>query len=164
MDAFVIPLVMFTGGLIWLLVEIIKGSFDDPYPLRAGITWAVTCPTAGLLLGVGLAPLGLIAGAVSVLALGSLGYWFLATEADDDTEDDAAQVEPDPGPSDDSFVELPAWALRAEEKKPEPEPKSDVDWDAFDRQRREWEKEIPRPATTPEREVTPERELLPAGE
>ena len=161
MDAFVLPLVMFTGGLIWLLVEIIRGSFEDPYPLRAGVTWAVTCPTAGLLLGVGLAPLGFIVGTVSMLALGSLAYWFLATEADDTDDQTEERVEPDPGPSDDSFVELPAWALRVEEK---PEPKSDVDWDAFDRQREEWEKETPRPATEPEREVQPERDPVPAGE
>ena len=161
MDAFVLPLAMFTAGLIWLLVEIIRGSFEDAYPLRAGVTWAVTCPTAGLLLGVGLAPLGLIVGTVSVLALGSLAYWFLATEADDTDDHTEERVEPDPSPSDDSFVELPAWALRVEEK---PEPKSDVDWDAFDRQRKEWEKETPRPATTPEREVQPERELVPTGE
>ena len=152
MDAFVIPLAIFTAGLVWLLVEIIRGSFDDPYPLRAGITWAVTCPTAGLLFGMGLAPLALIVGAVSMLALGSLGYWFLASEPDDSEGDSEEQIEPDPGPSDDNVVELPAWALRAEEK---PEPKADVDWDAFDRLREEWEKEITTPATEPERELEP---------
>lgn len=152
MDGFAIPLVLFTAGLTWLLVAIIRGSFDDPYPLRAGVTWAVTCPVAGLLFGIGAAPLALIVGAVSMLALGSLGYWFLATEADD-TDDDAAQaVEPDPGPSDDEVIEIPAWALRAE---PKPEPKSDIDWDAFDRLREEWEKEIPLPVTAPERERVP---------
>ncbi len=152
MDAFSIPLVVFAAGLTWLLVAIIRGSFEDPYPLRAGVTWAVTCPIAGLLFGVGLAPLALIVGVVSVLALGSLAYWFLATEPDD-TEDDAPEpVEPDPQPSDDDALELPAWALRAE---PKPEPKSDIDWDAFDRLREEWEKEIEIPAPEPERELTP---------
>ena len=156
MDAFAVPLVLFTAGLSWLLVEIIRGSFEDPYPLRAGVTWAVTCPLAGLLFGVGLAPLALVAGTISVLALGSLGYWFLATEPDD-TDDQAEEpVEPDPSPSDDEEIEIPAWARRAE---PKPEPKSDIDWDSFDRLRREWEKETPIPATTPERE----RELVPAG-
>lgn len=152
MDAFAVPLVLFTAGLIWLLVEIIRGSFEDPYPLRAGVTWAVTCPLAGLLFGVGLAPLALVAGTISVLALGSLGYWFLATEPDD-TDDQAEEpVEPDPSPSDDEVIEIPAWARRAE---PKPEPKSDIDWDAFDRLRREWEKEITIPSTVPERELVP---------
>lgn len=152
MDAFAVPLVLFAAGLAWLLLAIIRGSFEDPYPLRAGVTWAVTCPIAGLLFGVGLAPLALIVGVVSMLALGSLAYWFLATESDD-TEDDAEQpAEPDPEPSDDDALELPAWALRAE---PKPEPKSDIDWDAFDRLREEWEKEIEIPVTEPERERTP---------
>lgn len=152
MDGFAIPLVLFAAGLTWLLLAIIRGSFDDPYPLRAGVTWAVTCPAAGLLFGIGAAPLALVVGAVSMLALGSLGYWFLATEADD-TDDDAEHVlEPDPGPSDDDAIEIPAWARRAE---PEPEPKSEIDWDAFDRLREEWEKEIPLPVTEPERERVP---------
>ena len=152
MDAFAVPLVLFTAGLIWLLVEIIRGSFEDPYPLRAGVTWAVTCPIAGLLFGVGLAPLALVAATISVLALGSLGYWFLATEPDD-TEDQADEpVEPDPSPSDDEVIEIPAWARRAE---PKPEPKSDIDWDAFDRLREEWEKETTIPSTAPERELVP---------
>ena len=152
MDAFAVPLVLFTAGLIWLLVEIIRGSFEDPYPLRAGVTWAVTCPLAGLLFGVGLAPLALVAGTVSVLALGSLGYWFLATEPDDTEEQADEPVEPDPSPSDDEVIEIPAWAQRAE---PKPEPKSDIDWDAFDRLREDWEKEITIPSTTPERELVP---------
>ncbi len=152
MDAFAIPLILFALALTWLLVELIRGSFEDPYPLRAGVTWAVTCPLAGLLFGVGLAPIALVVGVVSMLALGSLAYWFLATEADD-TDDDAEQpVEPDPGPSDDEVIEIPAWALRAE---PVPEPKSDIDWDAFDRLREEWEKEITLPVTEPQRERVP---------
>lgn len=155
MDAFAVPLVLFTAALIWLLVAIIRGSFEDPYPLRAGVTWAVSCPVAGLLFGVGVAPLALVAATVSVLALGSLCYWFLVTEPDD-TEDEAEEpVEPDPGPSDDEVIEIPAWAQRVES---EPEPKSDIDWDAFDRLREEWEKEITIPATT-----EPERERVPAG-
>ena len=152
MDGFAIPLVIFAAGLMCLLVAIIRGSIDDPYPRRAGVTWAVTCPAAGLLFGVGLAPLALIVGVVSMLALGSLAYWFLATEADD-TDDDAQEpVEPDPQPSDDEVLEIPAWALRAE---PKPEPKSDIDWDAFDRLREEWEKETEIPVAEPERELTP---------
>ncbi|MFP5363793.1 MAG: hypothetical protein ACLGI5_13805 [Thermoleophilia bacterium] len=152
MDGFAIPLVLFAAGLTWLLLAIIRGSFDDPYPLRAGVTWAVTCPAAGLLFGIGAAPLALVVGAVSMLALGSLGYWFLATEADDTDDDAEHALEPDPGPSDDDAIEIPAWARRAE---PEPEPKSEIDWDAFDRLREEWEKEIPLPVTEPERERVP---------
>ena len=161
MDAFAIPFVIFAAALGWLLVELIRGSIHDPYPRRAGVTWAITCPLAGLLFGVGLAPLGFIAGAVSMLALGSLAYWFLGTESDDTDDEPEAAVEPDPGPSDDEALEIPAWALRAEEK-PEPKPKSDIDWDAFDRLREEWEKAIPLPVTEPEREVVPERGLVPA--
>lgn len=153
MDAFALPLVLFTIGLAWLLVEIIRGSFDDPYPLRAGVTWAVTCPTAGLLFGIGLAPIALIVGAVSMLALGSLGYWFLATEPDDSEDDAEEPIEPEPSPSDDMDFEIPAWARRAE---PKPEPaNADVDWDAFDRLREEWEREFTIPATKPERELVP---------
>ncbi len=155
MDAFAIPLVLFTAGLVWLLVEMIRGSFDDPYPRRAGVTWAVTCPTAGLLFGIGLAPLALVVGTVSMLALGSLAYWFLATEPDDSEDEAEEPVEPDPEPSDDLEVELPAWARRVEPE-PEPKPKSDIDWDAFDRLREEWEREreikIPSPVPEPERE------------
>ncbi len=143
---------LFAAGLGWLLVAIIRGSFDDPYPLKAGVTWAVTCPAAGLLFGVGLAPVAFVVGTVSMLALGSLAYWFLGTESDDTDDDAEEHVEPDPGPSDDDVVELPAWALRAE---PKPEPKSDIDWDAFERLREEWEKEITRPVTEPERERAP---------
>jgi len=153
MSAFALPLVLFTAGLAWLLVEMIKGSIDDPYARRAGLTWAVTCPIAGLLFGVGLAPVALVVGTVSMLALGSLAYWFLATESDDTDDDAEEHVEPDPEPSDDDVVELPAWALRAE---PKPEPKSDIDWDAFERLREEWEKkEITLPVTEPERERVP---------
>ena len=155
MDAFALPLVMFTIGLIWLLVEVIRGSFEDAYPLRAGVTWAVTCPTAGLLFGIGLAPLALVVGTVSMLALGSLAYWFLATESDDTDDDSEVPVEPDPSPTDDEVIEIPAWARRAE---PKTEAKSDVDWDAFDRLRKEWEKQPATPAPEPQR---PER--IPAG-
>jgi hypothetical protein len=154
MDAFALPLVLFAAGLTWLLVAIIRGSIDDEYPLRAGLTWAFTCPLSGLLFGIGLAPIALVVGTVSMLALGSLGYWFLATEPDDTDDDTEQPVEPDPGPSDDNTIEIPAWALRAE---PKPEPKSDIDWDSFDRRREEWEKEITRPVTEPERERVPEK-------
>ena len=154
MDAFALPLVLFTAGLAWLLAEMIKGSIEDPYALRAGLTWAVTCPVAGLLFGVGLAPIAFVVGTVSMLALGSLAYWFLGTESDDTDDDAEEHVEPDPGPSDDDVVELPAWAMRAE---PKAEPKSDIDWDAFERLREEWEKEITLPVTEPERERAPAR-------
>ena len=154
MDAFAIPLVVFTAFMVWLLVEVIRGSFEDPLPLRAGVTWAITCPLAGLLYGLGLTPLAVVAGAVSVLALGSLGHWFLSTEPDDSEDDDEAPVEPDPGPSDDVEI-LPAWALR-----PAVDHWEIVDWDAFDRARTEWEKER---TPTPEPIPAPDRELLPAG-
>jgi len=161
MDAFAIPFVVFTAGMAWLLVEIIRGSFEDPYPRRAGVTWAITCPMAGLCFGIGLAPAALILGAVSVLALGSLGYWFLGTEADDsggDAEEDP--VEPDSGP--DNEVEIPDWAKRVED--PEwAKPKSDIDWDAFDRARIEWERELTPKPVAPEPERAPQRELVPAG-
>ena len=157
MDAFAVPMTLFAAGLGWLLVAIIRGSFEDPYPLKAGVTWAVTCPAAGLLFGLGLAPLALVLGTVSMLALGSLGYWFLATEPDDPGDDAQEPVEPDPVPSDDDVIELPAWALRAPE--PEAKPKSDVDWAAFDRLRKRWErrKTTPPPVTEPERESPPAR-------
>lgn len=157
MDAFAIPFVMFTVGLVWLLVEIIRGSFEDPYPLRAGVTWAVTCPTAGLLFGIGLAPLALVVGTVSMLALGSLAYWFLATESDDTDDDTEVPVEPDPGPSDDEVIEIPAWARRVPQ--PDYSKRSGTDWDAFDRLRKDWERTpaIPAPAA-PHREPA-----VPAG-
>jgi hypothetical protein len=163
MDAFAIPLVIFTAGMVWLLVEVIRGSFEDPYPLRAGVTWAVTCPVAGLCFGIGLGPAALIFGTVSVLALGSLGYWFLATEADDsdgDTEEEP--VEPELGP--DNEVEIPDWAKRVEDPEwAKPKSKPGIDWDAFDRAREEWEREITPKPVTPEPERAPQRELVPAG-
>jgi hypothetical protein len=132
MDAFALPLVAFTAFMIALLVALFWGTFDDPVPQRAAFTWAVTCPVAGLLCASGLAPLGLVAAAVSVLALGSLGYWFLAIEPDD-TDDDAEEpVEPDPGPSDDNVVELPKSA----------DSELALDWAAFDRARADWEQEL----------------------
>lgn len=153
MDGFAIPMVLFAAGLTWLLVAIIRGSFDDPYPLRAGVTWAVTCPTSGLLFGLGLGPIALVAGVVSMLALGSLAYWFLATQRDDDDGADEF-VEPEPSPSDDEPFEIPAWARRVEPDS-ELQPKGDIDWDLFDRLREGWEKEITLPATEPERERVP---------
>jgi len=157
MDAFALPMTLFAGGLGWLLVAIIRGSFDDPYPLKAGVTWAVTCPAAGVLLGVGLAPLAFVLGAVSVLALGSLAYWFLSTEPDDTDDNTEEPAEPDPGPSDDEVIDIPAWALRAPE--PEAKPKSDVDWDLFDNLRKRWErtKKTPPPVTEPEPQRPPAR-------
>ena len=148
MDGFAVPLIGFFLFLTWLLVEIIRGSFEDPVPRKAGIVWAVTCPLTGALFALGLGVLGMVTGAISLLALGSLGYWFLSTEADD-TDDEAEEpVEPDPGPSDD--IALPDWAVR----QPDPGP----DWDEFDRMRLEWEKEF---APAPQREAEPER--IPVG-
>jgi hypothetical protein len=139
MDAFALPLVAFTVFMVALLVAMFWGAFDDPVPQRAAFTWAVTCPVAGLLCASGLAPLGM----VSALALGSLGYWFLATEPDD-TDDDADEpVEPDPGPSDDNVVELPQAA----------ETELAIDWDAFERTRADWDREL----------APSERERLPSG-
>ena len=143
MDAFALPLVAFTAFMIAVLMAMFWGVFDDPVPQRAALIWAVTCPVAGLLCASGLAPLGLVSAAVSALALGSLGYWFLATEPDD-TDDDADEpVEPDPGPSDDNVLELPTSA----------DSELGTDWDAFDRARADWEKEL----------APSEREQLPSG-
>ena len=150
MDAFALPLCLFTMFLVWLLAETIRGSFEDPYPRRAGVTWAVTCPLAGLLFSVCLAPVAVVFSVLSVLALGSLCWWFLATESDDSEDDAEEPVDPDPSPDDGVAEELPAWARRPERDH------WDIDWDAFDRARIEWEKE-----TAPARK--PERETLPAG-
>lgn len=157
MDAFAIPILLFGAGLAWLLVELIKGSIDDPIPRRAGIWWAVTCPVAGLLLGVGLTPLGIIVGTVSMLALGSLGYWFLSTAPLGDDGDDADdRVAPDPGPSDDVALQPFAGWPKTERR---------TDWAIFDRARSDWEHGQPTvplppaPARTPE--VAPEP--APAG-
>jgi hypothetical protein len=142
MDAFALPLVAFTAFMIALLVAMFWGAFDDPVPQRAAFTWAVTCPIAGLLCASGLAPLGLVTAAVSALALGSLAYWFLAAEPDDSDDESEEPVAPDPGPSDDHVLELPASATTALE----------LDWRAFDRARADWEQEL-----------APERESLPSG-
>jgi hypothetical protein len=142
MDAFALPLVAFTAFMIALLVAMFWGAFDDPVPQRAAFTWAVTCPIAGLLCASGLAPLGLVTAAVSALALGSLAYWFLAAEADDSDDEPEEPVQPDPGPSDDNVLELPA-AVTTE---------PGLDWDAFDRARGGWEQEL-----APERESLPSR-------
>jgi hypothetical protein len=137
MDAFSLPLVVFTAFMALLLVAMFWGAFDDDRPQRASLTWAVSCPLSGLLFGVGLAPLAIITGALSALALGSLAWWFLAP-APDDTDDDAEEpVEPDPGPSDDIVLEAPREA--------ELELDPAIDWDAFDRARADWEGE-PAPA------------------
>jgi hypothetical protein len=143
MDAFALPLVAFTAFMVALLVAMFWNAFDDQDVQRAAYTWSVTCPIAGLLFASGMAPLGFVTAAVSALALGSLGYWFLATEPDD-TDDEAEEpVEPDPGPSDDNVLELPKPA----------EPEFGADWDAFDRERAGWAQE-PMPS---------ERESLPSG-
>jgi hypothetical protein len=145
MSAFSLPLVVFTGFMIALLLAVFWGAFDDDTPQRAAMTWAVTCPLSGLLFGVGLAPLAIITGVVSVLALGSLAYWFLAP-ASDDTDDDAEEVvDPDPGPSDDAVLDPPT------DDEPDA-PDSGPDWDEFDRLRVEWERERePLPGPLPER-------------
>jgi hypothetical protein len=132
MDAFALPLVAFTVFMVGILVAMFWGVFDDPVPQRAAFIWAVTCPVAGLLCASGLAPLGLVSAAVSTLALGSLGYWFVATESDDTDDDVDEPVEPDPGPSDDNVLELPTSVQTA----------PGTDWDAFDRARTEWEQEL----------------------
>jgi hypothetical protein len=132
MDAFALPLVAFTVFMVGILVAMFWGVFDDPVPQRAAFIWAVTCPVAGLLCASGLAPLGLVSAAVSTLALGSLGYWFLVTESDDTDDDVDEPVEPDPGPSDDNVLELPTSVQTA----------PGTDWDAFDRARAEWEQEL----------------------
>ena len=83
---------------------------------------------------------------------------------DDDSDGDSEEepVEPEPGP--DNEIELPDWAQRVEvydwEK---PKSKPEVDWDAFDRARKQWEREITPKPVTPEPERTPQRELVPAG-
>jgi hypothetical protein len=84
----------------------------------------------------------LVTGFVSVLALGSLAYWFLAP-ASDDTDDDAEEIaEPDPGPSDDALPEPPT----------DDEPELVIDWDAFEGARAAWEREPePEPEPLPER-------------
>jgi hypothetical protein len=145
MDAFAVALAVFTVFLASLLVAIIRGSIRDPVGRRAGVTWAVTCPVAGLLCVVGVAPLGVVSATVSALALGSLAYWFMATEPDDSDDEAEEPVEPDPGPSDDIVL---AVAQKAE-------PELDIDWDAFDRARAEWEKEFATPGGEPDREQLP---------
>lgn len=157
MDGFAIPLVVFSAFMVWLLVELIRGSFEDAVPRRAGVTWAITCPLAGLFFGVGLAPLAVICGCVSMLALGSLAYWFIGTEADEPEDDSAEEVDPDPGPSDDEALEIPKWALRAEENE------SGIDWDAFDRARIDWETEVTPHEPAPEHAPQCEPEKVPVG-
>jgi hypothetical protein len=132
MNAVGLSLAVFAGLLSALLVAIIRGSFEDPIPLRAGTTWAVTCPGSGLLFGVGLGPLAIITAVVSCLALGSLAWWFLVPESDDSDSDPEAVTDPDPGPSDDMVLELPT--------EPAADDVSGIDWDAFDRARADWER------------------------
>jgi len=102
MDGFAMPLAVFTAFMVWLLVEVIRGSIDDSVPRRAGVTWAVTCPVAGLLFGIGLAPFAIVFGVVSTLALGSLAYWFLAAEESGEDDPPVEPVAPDPIPGDDT--------------------------------------------------------------
>jgi hypothetical protein len=144
MSAFSLPLVAFTAFMMALLVAMFWGAFDDETPQRAAMTWAVTCPLSGLLFGVGLAPLAIVTGVISVCALGSLAYWFLAPAEDDTDDDSEAVAEPDPGPSDDAFLEPPV--------QDEDEDDCAIDWDEFDRVRAGWERERePLPEALPER-------------
>lgn len=130
MGPFVIPLALFLAPLAWLLIELMRDL--DPAPRRAGITWVVSIFLAVLFMGVGLRPLAILFGAVSVLALGSLAVWFTTADEPGEPEGEpiaAAQPEPEPepdaGPDDDDLFD----------------PVLVIDWDAFDRARAEWEKE-----------------------
>jgi len=144
MDASTAGLAVFALLLGWLLVEIIRGSIDDPYARRAGVTWAVSLPAAGVLYGAGFAPLALIGAVVSTLALGSLAAWFLMTVPDDESEDPPQEpIAPDPSPSDDIEPEIVAVEETTEAGV---EDDLALDWDEFDRLREEWEKDIPAPA------------------
>jgi len=137
MDASTAGIAVFALFLGWLLVEIIRGSIDDPVARRAGVTWAVSLPVAGVLYGAGFAPLALIGGVVSVLALGSLAAWFLLPSEPGDSEDPPEEpIEPDPSPSDGIEPEVV--------DEPEAEDDLVIDWDEFDRLRQEWETEVPR--------------------
>ena len=138
MGLFVIPLALFLAPLAWLLVELMRDL--EPGPRRAGITWVVSCMCAIVLGGLGVRSLAILFGVVSVLALGSLAVWFTTAQEPGDAEGEpiaAAEPEPEPepdtGPDDDSDPELV------------------IDWEAFDRARAEWEKELAR-----EKERVPE--------
>ncbi len=139
MDAFALPLAAFTALLVALFVTTFRETFDDPIPLRASLTWGISCPVAGLLYGVGLVPLAVISAVVSVLALGSLAYWFLVIEADEGEDEVEQPVEPDPGSGDRIVLDVP--------ERTEP----GLDWGAFDRLRAGWERDVARPEREPER-------------
>jgi hypothetical protein len=130
MNGFAVPLAAFTALNIALLVAMFWGAWDDARPQRAAMTWAVTCPLAGLFFGIGMAPPALVAGAVSMLALGVLAHWYLVPTPDDG--DDLAEEPdaPDPGPSDDIVLEPPR----------DDKPDHTIDWDEFDRARADWER------------------------
>jgi hypothetical protein len=130
MNGFALPLAAFTALNIALLVAMFWGAWDDVRPQRAAMTWAVTCPLAGLLFGIGMAPPALVAGAVSMLALGVLAHWYLAPASDDGDDDIEETVEPDPGPTDDIVLEPPR----------DLDPDNTIDWDEFDRARADWER------------------------
>ena len=130
MNGFALPLAGFTAMNIALLVAMFWGAWDDARPERAAITWAVTCPLAGMFFGVGLALPALFTGAVSMVALGVLAHWYLAP-ADDGDDDTEAPDEPEPGPSDDIVLEPPR----------DDEPDDTIDWDEFDRLRADWDRE-----------------------
>jgi hypothetical protein len=83
-------------------------------------------------MGAGLRPLSILFGAVSVFALASLAVWFTtAAEPGEPEGERRAPIEPEPepepdtGPDDDVVFD----------------PTLEIDWDAFDRARAEWEKE-----------------------
>ena len=140
MNGFALPLAGFTAFNIALLVAMFWGAWDDVRPQRAAMTWAVTCPLAGMLFGIGLALPALVAGAVSMLALGVLAHWYLAPASDDGDDDADEPVEPEPGPSDDIVLEPPR----------DDEPDDTIDWDEFDRLRADWDRERD-PLPEPER-------------
>jgi hypothetical protein len=135
MGPFVIPLALFLAPLAWLLIELMRDL--DPVPRKAGITWVVSMLFAVLLMGAGVRPLAMLFGAVSVLALGSLAVWFTTADEPGEPEGERRapvqpEPEPDTGPDDDVVFD----------------PELQIDWDAFDRARAEWEKELARERET----------------
>jgi hypothetical protein len=131
MGPFVIPLALFLAPLAWLLIELMRDL--DPVPRKAGIAWVVSMLLAVLLIGAGLRPLAILFGAVSVLALASLAVWFTSAAEPGEPEGERRaplqpepEPEPDSGPDDDGVFD----------------PELLIDWDAFDRARAEWEKEL----------------------
>jgi hypothetical protein len=140
MNGFALPLAGFTAMNVALLVAMFWRAWDDVRPERAALTWAVTCPLAGMFFGIGMPLPALVAGAVSVLALGVLAHWYLAPASDDGDDGAEEPVEPEPGPSDDIVLEPPR----------DDGPDDTIDWDEFDRLRAGWDRERD-PLPEPER-------------